>query len=67
MFVNLLVMSMCCAKTDELIKMLFGMWTRERRLGLGNHYYVGPRIAGDIDVGRGQWLGAPWRVRSTSL
>ena len=41
-FVNLLVMSMCCAKTDELIKMLFGMWTRERRLGLGNHYYVGP-------------------------
>jgi len=41
-FVNLLVMSMCCAETDELIKMLFGMWTRERRLGLGNHYYVGP-------------------------
>jgi len=41
-FVNLLVMSMCCAKTVELIEMLFGMWTRERRLGLGNHYYVGP-------------------------
>ena len=41
MFVNLLVMSMCCAETDELIKM-FGMWTRERRLGLGNHYYVRP-------------------------
>ena len=42
MFVNLLVMSMCCAKTVELIEMLFGMWTRERRLGLGNHYYVRP-------------------------